>query len=624
MSKRWNATWLIGVEWGFLLAAIGLWVASEAFRPWMNYGVGFLVISWGARWVRIGKFSRPTPIDMPLILFLVSALIAWQIAPNQPAALARLYLLLGATGIYYSIINSKEGSLRKFANGLIIIAAIAGIYFVSQRDWVQYPARFALTNKMGQILNQTIPDFGLDQPHWNFVRNGLAAGLALLIPITLVRVAAEIGNFTKANPRSPVKPRLGWLDFGITCIGGILIIIALVMTESRTPWLVAIIIAGITLWWLLSAKIHKKTNLNHIPVFWAGLGVIAVLGVFGVLFQQQLVAAFAKLPGPNTALGRQEIYAQSWLLAQDTQFTGGGLAAFPALYSTYMRVNPFNVFLNEDTGNNAYLNIFVEQGWIGIISYVSLITVAIWTGVQRIKRVDQTNRGLIVAGTLGLAFITLHGFAHATLVATRAIPMLLIPAGLALSGPRLERSRPLPARGHTHRIRLGIISILVGLVIIILLFSRFWLAAWHANLGSVEMAATELQDWPTGKWDDGNNVTALAPAEQTFHRSLTYDPHNRTANHRLGLVWMLRREFVNAAGYLEAAHAASPNHRGIIKSLGYCYTWLGEFDEAEWLLAQIPEAQSEMQTYVWWWGTQRREDLAANASQMSAQLDIHP
>lgn len=612
MSKRWNATWLIGVEWGFLLAAIGLWVTSEAFRPWMNYGVGFLIISWGARWVRIGKFSRSTPIDLPLILFLISALIAWQIAPNQPAALARLYLLLGATGIYYSIINSTKDTLSKFASGIIIVAAILAIYFISQRDWVQSPARFALTRQMGQILSQIIPDFGLAEPHWNTVRNGLAAGLSIIVPIFLVQWV----GLTIRPTREPINL--------ITVVGGIIILIELVMTESRTPWLVAIIIVGITLWWL-SAKIHRKANLNHIPVFWAGLGVIAVLGVSGVLFQQQLVAAFAKLPGPNTALGRQEIYAQSWLLAQDTQFTGGGLAAFPALYSTYVRVNLFNVFLNEDTGNNAYLNIFVEQGWIGILSYISLLAVAIWAGIQRIKQVDRENRGLIIAGTLGLAFVVFHGFAHATLVAARVIPMLLIPAGLALSAPRIEHPHQLAAQGHTHRTKLGITSILVGsLVIIILLFNHFWLAALYANLGAIEMAATELQDWPTGERDDGSNVAALAPAEQTFHRSLTYDPHNRTTNHRLGLIAMLRWDFLSAATYLENAILTSPNHRGIIKSLGYCYTWLGEFDEAEWLLAQIPEAQSELQVYVWWWGTQGRGDLAENASQMSEQLDIHP
>jgi hypothetical protein len=70
---------------------------------------------------------------------------------------------------------------------------------------------------------------------------------------------------------------------------------------------------------------------------------------------------------------------------------------------------------------------------------------------------------------------------------------------------------------------------------------------------------------------------------------------------------MLRTDFDAAVGYLEVANKYAPGHRGIIKSLGYCYVWLGDFDNAQRLLAEIPEASEELGIYVWWWGESRTD-----------------
>ncbi|MEK7327524.1 MAG: hypothetical protein AAB217_19945, partial [Chloroflexota bacterium] len=62
------------------------------------------------------------------------------------------------------------------------------------------------------------------------------------------------------------------------------------------------------------------------------------------------------------------------------------------------------------------------------------------------------------------------------------------------------------------------------------------------------------------------------------------------------------------------------SHRGVRKVLGYAYVWQGQLDRAAALLSDIPEAKSEMDTYSWWWGTQGRDDLAAQAAAMVERL----
>jgi lipopolysaccharide biosynthesis regulator YciM len=135
------------------------------------------------------------------------------------------------------------------------------------------------------------------------------------------------------------------------------------------------------------------------------------------------------------------------------------------------------------------------------------------------------------------------------------------------------------------------------------------------------MSQVELKGFPTNGWITSEIVPRLELADTTLQSALQYEPHNPTANYRLGLISMLRQDFKAAAANLETAHEESPNHRGIIKSLGYCYVWLGDMEKAQILLNRIPEAQHEMEVYIWWWGTQGRPDLSKNASIMISRLN---
>ncbi len=588
----------------------------------MNFGVVLIILSAAVRWLRIGKFSDSSPIDLPLLFFLVSALVAYWAAPDRTAALARLYLLLSATGVYYTLSNSNPRSLKWFANAFVVMSAVAGIFFASQNDWREIPARFEAVGNLGLWLNQLIPNFELSLPRWYVIRNILASNLMLAAPVALVTVSQSVKRVWKIRDKTIAQMIVGCIEIMMAFLGGLAILFGLIMTESRTPWIAAGIVIGLSLWWWLSNLIRRKLDLSHIVIF--GTGLVIVASIVGYMFwiQPKLLKLFSLIPGPDTATGREEIFSQSWRLAQDTPFTGGGLAAFPALYSTYIRVIPHNAFLNEDTGNNAYLNILVEQGWLGAISFLSLLLVAIWAATKRIGSPDNPKSELLVAGTFGLILVCLHGLAHATLVATRAIPFMLIPAALALSNPsKTEKIAPICP---SHRWRLVVIIIFFVAILFLLVgvvSTPTWSADWHANIGAIEMARVDLAEWPVGTWDVAYNLAELGSAESFYKRSLMLAPNNRTAHHRLGLIAMLQRDFATAVSHLEQAFVLDPGHRGIRKSLGYSYVWAGQMDRASVLLDGIPEARDEMEVYIWWWGTQGRSDLAAHAEEMANRIN---
>ncbi len=457
--------------------------------------MGLLIGSVFARWVRLGRFSRPTPLDFPLVLFLLSAAVAVWAAPNLDPAIHRLYLILGAIAVYYSTVNSRSRVLGILSLAIVVLVTAGSLYFASQHDWISSPARFSITGSIGRFLSQVVPDLGLPQPHWNVIRNILASLIGLALPIAIVSFWRRLQ--AGKPPRKPGHIGRRQLELWVFGLGGLGLSLGLLLTESRTPWLVGAGLAGFAFWWWLAGRVPTRVRLGQARIFWGGLGVSLGLILMIFALRPGLINALAALPGPNTLVGRQEVFPQSWLLAQDTPFTGGGLAAFPALYSTYIKVTPYNAVRDEDKGSNAYLTTLVEQGWPGLASLGLILGVPLWSGTFRLKRVHPRYRKFVVTGILAAGFIVLHGAAHATLVSTRAIPFLLIPAGLALAGPEKEK------RGRTGPARTPILMV-GGFLLLVLGLSvgsaRVWRANWQANIGAVQMGRLDLAGFPTGEW----------------------------------------------------------------------------------------------------------------------------
>jgi tetratricopeptide (TPR) repeat protein len=155
---------------------------------------------------------------------------------------------------------------------------------------------------------------------------------------------------------------------------------------------------------------------------------------------------------------------------------------------------------------------------------------------------------------------------------------------------------------------------------ILILNSNKIISVWYSDLGAVKMSQVELRHFPSNVWTTNEIVPELEDAESLFHSALRYDPDNVTANYRLGMIYLLQQDFESASANLETAYEQLPEHRGVIKNLGYDYVWLGRLDQAKDLLEQIPEAQEELNVYAWWWNTQGRSDLSANSSMLISRL----
>jgi len=593
-----SRVWLEWAEWLALLAALGCWLVSAQYSPVMVVGGGCLLVSWLARFGRTGQFIAPTALDLPLVAFLGAALVGLWVAPDGAAALVRLYWFTGAAALFVALAGSRAPVLRWVAVGIVVAAGLLAVYFVTQNPWAEASVKIALINRLGQALSALVPDWGGYKPHPNVV----ASLLAVLLPL-----AAALVVQTSKRGRWPMLAAGGLL--GLLGLG-------LGFTESRSSLLAVGVAALLGGWGWLAGRVATRQGWAFGPIFAVPvvLGLVALALTFAL--RPDLTAGWlGSLPGPNSVVSRQVVFGQAWRLAQDVAFTGGGLASFPARYSSYVLDVPV-IYLTH--AHNAYLNVLVEQGWLGLAGYVGLLAGAAWVGLGRVLRGEAPEPALAIAGLLGVVIVMVQGLGDATLVASRVAPFWLIPAGLALGGGTRLPAAATPAAARWGG-RWAVVAVVAGLVVV---GALSWAnrSGWHANLGALISDRVLLAGFPTGEWNSGRDAEALRAAEPEFEQSLALEPDNRTAHFYLGLAAMLRRDYALAAQHLAAAHAADPEHRGIQKALGYSLTWLGRYAEAAEVLQSIPEASQEMEVYAWWWGTQTRPDLAEHAAAMHAYL----
>jgi O-antigen ligase len=588
-------TFLIICEWVFILSAIGLWMAVRTYHPLMNFGLGLWAGAWVARWLRLRKLTRLTPLDLPILAFFASVAIGRWAAPNQWDAAARALLFLGAIGLYYAVVNSDLRTLTVVCFGFLAGAAVFGIYFATQHPWAEQPAKFELLQKAGLFLNRAVPDLAQYKPHPNVVAGLVAMGLATWSALFYHQITSQI--------RQPITTRQAGRWVALLIIGAVLLF-AMVMTQSRSAWLATAGTVALGMAWPLAGWLAKRVGLGQWVVYAIGLGIGLAI-VAGVIFAQpQLIStALGTLPGPNSVVSRVEIYGQVWRLAQDTPFTGGGLAAFPGLYSTYVLSVP-SLYLTH--AHNSFLNILLEQGWLGGISFLVIVFGTAIFALPRLERLDSGWSSLVGAGCLGAVAVLLQGLGDATLVASRVTPFLFLPAGLVFASPSWQR---IPVRQWV--ISAVPLVVLMGTALVFV-----WpvSAQWQANLGAVAQNRVLLTAWPTNEWDTGENVTLLAPAEAHLKQALVIAPDNDTALYRLGMIAMLKQDWPQAASYLQTAQAHDPHRHVLTKTLGYTYAWLGDFEKAQPLLLSLPETRDELAIYAWWWNERMaRPNLSQNA-----------
>lgn len=360
------------------------------------------------------------------------------------------------------------------------------------------------------------------------------------------------------------------------------------------------------------ASRRKTESVFPAVVFLFLLAIVAVL-----YFGPVITSGSGNAAGLYGNGSRAELFKRSSYLIADFPITGGGLAAFPGLYSQYILNIPINYLPNS---HNLFLDVFIEQGLFGGVAFLTLYLASIWRVSNVIvKTMNQRGSLLNWAVLASLTIALVHGMVDDYLYQGNSAALALALLGM-VPNPLPVLSDAASERQPKRRLTLALAGALF-VALSSVFFQNQIRSVWYSNLGAVQMAQVELNAFPTNQWAGPEIVGRLKAAEASLLTAVEADPANRTANHRLGLIALLRQDFPAAEKYLSLAYRQAPRHRGIIKALGYCYVWLGDFESATTLLLnEIPEAPSELDTYTWWWQKQGREQQSENAARLADSL----
>lgn len=521
-----------------------------------------------------------------LAAFMLSAFIGAHVAYNPVAAHAKLLWLSGAAALGVALAVQPRRWLWWTLGALSVVGAGVAAYFLLTYNWQARPGYFGFISQAGAWWQSVRPAL-----NWPELDKNFASGwLVVFWPLALALA------------------RRGWAERStpLILVGGLtggLMTLTLVLATSRGAWLGLGVALALWLAWEANRRWLARWPRWAFPVGVAGAIVLGAL-VVGLVFPGGWVALANRLPGEDDAGVRSDLYTNTWHLIADMPLTGGGLEAFPGLYSRYMLVIP-DFFVRY--AHNFYLDVALEQGVLGALSVLGLAVLSIWALVRphppaaALPHADYVRHalalGLLAAAVHGLMDNPLHGMGG-------SLWLFVLPGLAAIFLPPVRLNRAAWAGAGA----------LAGLM-------ALWLMTTPVltfNLMAVRMAQVELRGWPEQRWDDNNRAANWQDLRTELEALVARHPELAGARYRLALLAV--GDYPAQIAWLEPAHAVGSHHIGVNKTLGYAYLWQGQVAAAQPLLSSAHNIHAELAAYAWWWETQNQSEKAAWATDLAQRL----
>jgi O-antigen ligase len=532
------------------------------------------------------KSSKLTALDLPLALFLLSAVLA--VWPAYDRSLCRDTLTVLTAGFLLFLLISRLAISHRgwhiVAASLVSASVLLSLYFVTQYAHFEYPPKVGAIDRLGALVGRIIPSAVIWVPVPNSVATFLEGGLFLAVALVLA------------------EKRWTWRVAGV--IGAGLITLALLMSASRGAWM-AVLVTSV-LWLALYRRAARALAIG---------GAVLALGLAIIVITQHDVSVLGRIPIIDRTLApllirpdRLDVYRNSIYLIQDFPLTGIGLGEqFAMVHSKYALLIPYP-FLTYS--HNLYLEIWLEHGLPGAVAWLWLL-VALY---QAARTHAKPGADFLFQSTwLGLTAILVHGISDARQYVDLWcwFPFFGL---LGLNGAILLRRSSEARRGRS---RLFPAAVVGAFLVVVAVGLQPLVATWHANIGCVLQARGDL----LASLNDGQRDALRKEAANRYRRAIQVDPHDRTARQRLGVILMDENRFDGAVEHLQMAWQTDPDNTTTHKALGLAYVWVGELERAKPLLQDVPDIVAELNTWAWWRNTQGQMEQAANAYRASLLLE---
>jgi putative inorganic carbon (hco3(-)) transporter len=418
-----------GVWWNWFSV-----VALLAVTPWLLFPDGWrsaalvvLPLLWIGNRIVAGHFIPRTPYDVVILSLLVMVLVSLYATYDIAVSLPKIAGVLLGVSLFYVVvgfIHAPKQLYQVLSVVLVGMALFLGVVLVGS-GW---------GNKIVvlQQISANLPSLlrGLPGADTGFHPAEVGGTLTWLV---FLPATVAIGLWTQHR----IHRNWPWL-IGLGVLTGVLLM-ALVLTQSRSAWLGAAAGASVLLWLL--------GRWGRVAL---GAGVIVVLILFGLGVPGRLLsngtsnsAVVIDQAAFNPSLvDRTEIWSRAIYGLQDFPFTGMGLGTFryvmPVLYPLF-RVGP-----DVDLGHahNEWLQAGVDLGLAGLVAFVALQGMSLALAYRAFRMAWPVMVRWLMAGMLaGLVAHGIYGLTDAVALGAKPGVFLWIMLGLSAAVWRLGMAK---------------------------------------------------------------------------------------------------------------------------------------------------------------------------------------
>lgn len=388
--------------------------AGEFWRDlisWPGYFVlaGVLAVGCVVALVRVRPPFRWRRTPNTLVLFLALALvsIAWSAYPGWSALGVLAQLATTAGAVFLALCLSWQGILRALGGAFRWILGLSFLFELVVALFVRQPV-LPLTPP------QPIPSGRLPQAfYWSrdlLFHGGPIQGivgnsnlLAMIALLALIVFAVQAADRTVRR-----VPGIVWL---------VVAALTLALTRSSTvivAGLVTAVALGFALWTRRIGPARRR------PVYLTAAALLVVGVVLVSVFASRIPALFGK---SEDLTGRLDIWGKVIDLAQQRPWAGWGWISYWVPWAPPFKGLAVRNGVEYLQAHNAWLDVWLQLGWIGLIVFVLLVLGTLWrswfTAVDRPRLTaadDQPYTALTLLPLLLLAALLAQSFAESRLL----------------------------------------------------------------------------------------------------------------------------------------------------------------------------------------------------------------
>ncbi|MBU0495904.1 MAG: O-antigen ligase family protein [Chloroflexi bacterium] len=364
--------WLACQELWLMLPLAVLLILPSRFSPWAVVGVVGL---WLLRWAGRGRITLRTPVDLPILLLLLTVPVGLWASADLSASWPVVYQVVAQVGLFYALVNTVDSD-RWFvwlAAGLVLLGVAVAVFNLAEM--------FLLGERL--LSEQALAGKGpLGVPK----RNIMGGVLGLLLPIPLA--------LTLFGRRA-----LGRWLWALSALGTLVVGGSLLLAQTRGAWVgVLVAVLAMAVW-------YNRRFAWLIPV------IVAVLALATwYVGPSQMADMVLALDVTNSAQGRWEIWQRGVYMIQDFPFTGVGLGMFSIVGDLLYPLFTISSYEQLPHVHNVYLQAAIDGGLPGLVAFVGLWLLALVVSVQAMRRAPQGLWQALAVGFFGSVIVYLvHG-----------------------------------------------------------------------------------------------------------------------------------------------------------------------------------------------------------------------